>query len=116
MQKWQTWLTSLSTPGGNLFVLSLFVILLLVLTVHVLEGHDSGGQVETVILATFSGFSGALLQALRGRSADVPAPPGSTSTTTSTAHSSQAPPEKPDVPTLEQSIAAQRAKEQADKP
>lgn len=74
MTKWQFFLSSLSTPGGNLFLLVVFVGLLLALVLHVLH-HSDSGQVTTVILSTFSGFSGALLQALRGRSSDIPTTP-----------------------------------------
>lgn len=74
MNRWQAFLNSISTPGGNLFLLALFVTALLSLTVHVLENpHPNGDQSVTVILSTFSAFSGALLQALRGRSSDIPA-------------------------------------------
>lgn len=73
METWQKFLNSISTPGGNLLLLAVFVSTLLGLVLHVLH-HGDTGQVQTVILATFSGFSGALLQALRGRTSDVPAP------------------------------------------
>jgi hypothetical protein len=86
MAKWQLFLNSLSTPGGNLLLLVVFVASLLGLVLHVLH-HGDEGQVQTVILTTFSGFSGALLQALRGRSSDIPTPTGVT-TTTSTATAS----------------------------
>lgn len=83
MAKWQTFLNSLSTPGGNLLLLCIFVASLLTLVIHVLH-HGDNGQVATVILSTFSGFSGALLQALRGRTSDIPSSPGTSTTTTST--------------------------------
>lgn len=84
MTRWQQFLTSLSTPGGNLFLLVTFVVLLLVLVFHIL--HSSGdAQVTTVILSTFSAFSGALLQAFKGRSSDLP--------NTSTLTTNTAPPE-----------------------
>ena len=79
--KWQYFLTSLATSGGNLFLLVSFVILLLALVLHVLHDSTSNGQVTTVILSTFSAFSGALLQALRGRSGDTNPIPGGTTTT-----------------------------------
>jgi hypothetical protein len=81
MDSWQKFLNSLGTPGGNLLLLVIFVSCLLGLVLHVLH-HGDDGQVTTVILSTFSGFSGALLQALRGRSSDVPPVSGTTSTTT----------------------------------
>lgn len=73
MDTWQKFLNSLSTPGGNLLLLTIFVISMLALVVHVLH-HGDDSQVATVILTTFSGFSGALLQALRGRTSDIPQP------------------------------------------
>ena len=82
MQKWQAFLNSLSTPGGNLLLLCVFVSCLLALVLHVLH-HGDEGQVTTVILSTFSGFAGALLQALRGRTSDIPTnPTGPNATTT----------------------------------
>jgi hypothetical protein len=71
MQKWQQFLNSISTPGGNLLLLAFYVAALLALVIHVLH-HADNGQIVTVILSTFSGFSGALLQALRGRTSDIP--------------------------------------------
>lgn len=74
MTGWQRFLNSISTPGGNLLLLFIAVSSLLVLVVHVLENpHPNGDQAITVILSTFSAFTGALLQALRGRSSDIPA-------------------------------------------
>ena len=97
MQKWQAFLTSISTPGGNLFVLCIFVSALLALVLHILH-HGDNGQVTTVILSTFSGFSGALLQGLRGRTSDVPPPqpaPGVTTEVTTKAVSVGAAAEQP---------------------
>jgi len=64
MTRWQQFLDSLASKGGNLFVLSLFVSSLLLLVMHV--RNEPNGQALTVILSTFSGFSGALLSALTG--------------------------------------------------
>jgi hypothetical protein len=97
MNKWQSFLNSISTPGGNLLILSLFVIALLCVVIAEIH-HGDEGQVQTVVLSTFSGFAGALLQALRGRTTDIPAPPGSTSTTATTSHSSEAPKEEAPKP------------------
>jgi hypothetical protein len=65
---WQKFLDSLSTKGGNLFVLGLFVAGLLALVIWVMLRDPGESQVVTVILSTFSGFSGALLAALTGGS------------------------------------------------
>jgi hypothetical protein len=75
MNNWQRFLNSISTPGGNLLLLGFFVVGLFVMVIHVLENpHPNGDQAITVILSTFSAFTGALLQALRGRSSDVQPP------------------------------------------
>jgi hypothetical protein len=71
---WNKFLDSLSSPGGKLLILALFVASLFVLVIHVLHHADSG-QVTTVILATFSNFSGALLISLTGHSKPDPTPP-----------------------------------------
>jgi hypothetical protein len=69
---WNKFLDSLNTPGGKLLILAFFVASLFVLVIHVLHHADSG-QVTTVILATFSNFSGALLISLTGH--QTPAKP-----------------------------------------
>jgi hypothetical protein len=67
VDRWQKFLDSWATKGGNLAVLSWFVIILLMLTIWVLHRGNSEGQAATVILSTFSAFSGALLAALTGQ-------------------------------------------------
>jgi hypothetical protein len=86
MHKWQSFLNSLSTPGGNLLIMVLFAVALLI--VLLFRASSPEGQVQTIILGAFSAFSGALLLALRGRTSDIPTPPGSTSSTATTSHSS----------------------------
>lgn len=66
MKNWQEFLDSLHSPGGTLFLLSLFVVAMLALVIHVLH-HSENGQVTTVILSTFSGFQGALLGKFVGK-------------------------------------------------
>ena len=82
--KWQYFLNSLATVGGNLALLCVFVLLLLGLVLHVLHSANASDQVSTVIVTTFSAFSGALLQALRGRTSDTNPPPGGGTSTSST--------------------------------
>lgn len=65
MERWQKFLDSLGSKGGNIFVLSFFVVFLLVLTIRV-EIRGDAGQAATVLLSTFSGFAGALLGILSG--------------------------------------------------
>jgi hypothetical protein len=79
MQSWQKFLDSLSTKGGNLFVLFICFAGLLGLLIHVLH-HGDTGNVSMVVVATFSGFSGALMATLTGKDSkeqNEPAPIGS---------------------------------------
>jgi hypothetical protein len=65
MKRWQDFLDSISTSGGNILVLFVISIALLFALLHVIH-HDTTGQTVAVISTTFSGFVGALLQSLRG--------------------------------------------------
>ena len=79
MQAWQKFLDSLSTKGGNLFVLFICFAGLLGLLIHVLH-HGDTGNVSMVVVATFSGFSGALMATLTGKDSkelSEPVPTGS---------------------------------------
>ena len=67
MQKWQAFLDSLATKGGNLALMAVFVVSLLVLVIWVTSRDAGDSQAATVILSTFSAFSGALLAALTGQ-------------------------------------------------
>jgi hypothetical protein len=66
MPSWQKFLDSLSTKGGNLFVLLICFAGLLFLLMHVLH-HGDTGNITMVVVATFSGFSGALMATLTGK-------------------------------------------------
>ncbi len=67
MEAWKEFLDSLATRGGNIFLLALFVVGLSVLVFHVLHhSADNGSEVRTVVLSTFSTFTGALVGALTG--------------------------------------------------
>lgn len=61
---WQDFLDSLSTKGGNIFVLFAALILLMGIYIHVI--HDAGdtGQLAPVVHDLAVGFGGALLGAL----------------------------------------------------
>jgi FtsH-binding integral membrane protein len=74
--KWQSWLDSLSSKGGQLLILCLFVIFLLALVIWVTSRDAGDSQAATVILSTFSAFAGALLTFLTGgqRKTDSSAP------------------------------------------
>lgn len=65
MDRWHQFLDSLATRGGNILLLFVAAALLMVLVMHVLH-HDSTSQTATVVTTIFSGFAGALLQALQG--------------------------------------------------
>jgi hypothetical protein len=81
MQSWQKFLDSLATKGGNLLVLFVCFGGLLALLIHVLH-HGDSGNVSMVVVATFSGFSGALMATLTGKDSKEPsgAVPGSSAT------------------------------------
>lgn len=70
-------LDALASKGGNLFILCVFVGGLLFLVIWVTSRDAGDSQATTVILSTFSAFSGALLAALTGaaggqRKSDTP--------------------------------------------
>lgn len=81
MSIWEHFLNSLATRGGNILVLIFFVVGLFFAVLHVLHhGESAAVEVRTVVMSTFSGFSGALLQALVGgqsrqRAGEIPTPP-----------------------------------------
>lgn len=62
----QRFLDSLASKGGNLLLLSVFVVSLLLLVIWITSRDQGDSQAVTVILSTFSAFSGALLAALTG--------------------------------------------------
>jgi hypothetical protein len=64
---WQKFLDSLSSKGGNLFILCAFVVFMLALVIWVTHRDAGDSQAVTVILSSFSAFSGALLAALTGQ-------------------------------------------------
>jgi FtsH-binding integral membrane protein len=82
--KWQYFLNSLATVGGNLFLLAIFVGVFLGLVLFVLHDTSANVQVVTTITSAFTGFSGALLLALKGRTTDTNPSTGGGTTTSST--------------------------------
>jgi hypothetical protein len=93
MQSWQKFLDSLSTKGGNLFVLFICFGGLLGLLIHVLH-HGDSGNVSMVVVATFSGFSGALMATLTGKDSkeqSEPVPGNSSGVTIASAGGPNAP-------------------------
>ena len=83
--KWQYWLNSLATIGGNVFLLCAFVLIFLVLTVYCCMRPNTNPQVVGVVTSAFTSFSGALLLSLKGRTTDVnPSTTGGTSVSSTT--------------------------------
>jgi len=62
----QKFLDALASKGGNIFLLAVFVVSLLLLVIWITSRDAGDSQAVTVILSTFSAFSGALLAALTG--------------------------------------------------
>lgn len=86
MNRWQSFLTSLATPGGNILILCLFSIVMLIAVLLSCYGTMSKDQqIVTFLLTTAASFFGALVGILRGRTSD---PSGSTGTTTTTSATS----------------------------
>lgn len=78
MSKWQAFLNSLATAGGNLFVLAFFAVVTMSGSVVILLKFGPSNPVVATIVGTLSAstFVGALVGILRGNSAtDHPAPP-----------------------------------------
>lgn len=87
MTRWQSFLTSLATPGGNILILCFFSLIMLAMVVG--TGQKGNQQIITFMLATASTFLGALVGILRGRTSD---PNGTNSTTTTSATTTVASP------------------------
>jgi len=66
MEKWRQFLDSLATRGGNILLLWLCVGGFTGLVLHALHHPEVNVEVKTVVLATFSTFTGALVGALTG--------------------------------------------------
>lgn len=63
MKTWAAFLDSLGTRGGNILILLAATGGLFLAALHIMH-HTDKSEVATVVLSTFSGFSGALLNAL----------------------------------------------------
>ena len=66
VEAWDRFLDSLATKGGNLAMLGFFTFILLGFVVHVSYHAVFGPEIRTLAISSFSGFSGALLNALIG--------------------------------------------------
>lgn len=67
MKRWQDFLDSLSTKGGNILVTLLCVTGLLAIFLHVIHHGTDSADIET-FKSILSGFAGALLAMLSGSS------------------------------------------------
>jgi len=63
---WERFLNSLATRGGNILVLLILWLVMGMLVYHVLHHAEINGEAKTVVLTTFSGFTGALIAVLQG--------------------------------------------------
>ena len=66
MEKWQKFLDSLAGRGGNILMLAFFVLLMMFVTALALMVSTTPAQAITVILTTFSTFTGAFINMLTG--------------------------------------------------
>lgn len=67
MKRWQDFLDSLSTKGGNIMVTFVCVSSLVLIFLHVIHHGTDAADVET-FKSILSGFAGALLAMLSGNS------------------------------------------------
>lgn len=74
MHSWERLIDSLSTRGANILILLIASGALFGGIIHVMH-HGDHSEVATVIMSTFSGFSGALLNALVSGGKAVPSNP-----------------------------------------
>ena len=87
MSRWQNFLNSLSTRGGAIFLLTVIFGTGVCVIIHLIHHGEAGGQLAAQLVGTFSGFSGALLLALKGSSessATASSGPGGPTVTAST--------------------------------
>ena len=63
MNRWNDFVNSLATSGANILILWLSAAGLFLALLHVMH-HGDSGNIATTIGSTFSGFAGALLNAL----------------------------------------------------
>lgn len=66
LSSWERFLNSLATRGGNILLLALLWAGMGVLVWHILHHPEVNVEAKTVVLATFSGFTGALTAMLQG--------------------------------------------------
>jgi hypothetical protein len=67
IKNWQDFLDSLSTKGGNIFVLFISVFSLVFLYLHMVHRNSDAASTQ-VVTSLLTGFGGALLAMLSGNS------------------------------------------------
>jgi hypothetical protein len=58
--RWQCWLNSLATPGGNLFLLCSLLLLFIPTMILLMVAFGPGSPVVITIVTITSGFAGAI--------------------------------------------------------
>ena len=66
MERWEHFLNSLATKGGNIFLLFMFNLGIIGLCVHFIHAGETQNNVVVGIVALLGNFAGALLYALTG--------------------------------------------------
>jgi hypothetical protein len=61
---WHTFLDSLATIGGNIFILFTAWCMTGVLVLHLLHNADVNKDAQQLVLSTFAGLNGAMMYAL----------------------------------------------------
>ena len=65
MERWQQFLNSLSTKGGNILVLLFVCVILGFALLHVLHHAEMNAEARALVLSSFSGAFAALMFALQ---------------------------------------------------
>lgn len=68
MSRWNSFLASLSTRGGAIFVLLVLSFTGFGITIHLIHHNEASGQIAAGLITTLGNFTGALLLALKGSS------------------------------------------------
>jgi hypothetical protein len=96
MNRWSEVTGTVATRGGAIIILLLINITGWVITIHLIHHGEASTPVAASLISTFSGFSGALLLALKGSSetsaSATSGPSGSTASVSDSAARVAAPP------------------------
>lgn len=94
LPKWNAFLNSLATSGGNIFALFIMSLILLSVALYLMIKFGPGAPAVITLVASFGTFTGALVGILKGSRVE-PVPPNLTSTTSTTTSTIPPPPEAP---------------------